>query len=48
MTGCCSISGDIEIRPERPEEFRKPRNSCARHFGMCIDPGARNTSYCIV
>ena len=39
MTGCCSISGDIEIRPERPEEFRKTEELVRAAFWNVYRPG---------
>lgn len=39
MTGYCSISGDIEIRPERPEEFRKTEELVRAAFWNVYRPG---------
>ncbi len=39
MTGYGSISGDIEIRPERPEEFRKTEELVRAAFWNVYRPG---------
>lgn len=39
MTGYCSISGDIEIRPERPEEFRQTEELVCAAFWNVYRPG---------
>ena len=39
MTGYGSISGDIEIRPERPEEFRKTEELVCAAFWNVYRPG---------